>query len=232
MYLEILLRTLIAALFLWIIARIMGARQISQLTFYDYVMGITIGSIAGTLCIEPELPILFSLIAISVFAAFVIVVEFICLKSVWARRIFTGQSKILIENGLIIEKNLKLIRYDINDLLRELRTQGYFNIADVQHALLEANGKLSILPKMAKKPITVQDMSLNFDEQSLVANVIIDGKIMEENLKHKGKDKNWITNEITNQNAELSNVLLGTLDGDTLSLYYKNEHTQHQSIFQ
>ena len=116
--------------------------------------------------------------------------------------------------------------------MRELRTQGYFNIADVQHALLEANGKLSILPKMAKKPITVQDMSLNFDEQSLVANVIIDGKIMEENLKHKGKDKNWITNEITNQNAELSNVLLGTLDGDTLSLYYKNEHTQHQSIFQ
>lgn len=233
-YLEVFIRALIGFAFLVLIARATGARQISQLTFYDYVVGITLGSIAGTLCIDRDIPILYSILAMAVFGVLVILTSLLTSKSIIARRMLSGGSKILISEGKFIEKNMKISRFDVNDVLRELRNQGYFDVADVQFAILEDNGKMSIMPKVASRPLQVSDTDKTPDQKGLVTNVIIDGKIMEENLAVTGKDRDWVLDQLSSQNiAKLKDVILATIDGNfNLAVYEKGQTTQQDTIFQ
>lgn len=231
--LEITVRALIAFVFIFIIAEILGSKQISQLTFFDYIVGITLGSVAATMAIDDALPIWYGLIVMGVFVILPVALNILTRKSIWARRIFEGRPIVLISEGKIIFKELKRAQFAVNDLLRELRTQGYFNIADVNHAILETNGMVSVLPKSAKRPVVTEDINLALPNQGLCANVIIDGKIMAANLKAMGRDENWLYAELNKQGVKLENLLLATLDTDyCLSTYERDQSNEKRTILQ
>lgn len=233
-YLEIVIRSLIAVAFLIIVARLDGARQISQLTFYDYIVGITIGSIAGTLCVDRDINIWYSIIAIAIFSAGSFLISILTSKSIIARRLLTGKPKILVDKGNFVEKNMKISRFDVNDVLRELRNQGYFSLDQVECAILETNGQISVMPKESNRPLTTGDMNIELPQKELVTNVIIDGKIMERNLNSVAKDAKWLHEQVKSQGiAGIKDVLLGTVDSNNaVSLYLKGQTSDNEDSFQ
>lgn len=225
LYLEIFLRCLVAMLSLLIVARLTGVRQISQLTFYDYATGITIGSIAGALAVDPDIPIWSSVLAIAIFGVMNLIISIITTKSIVFRRLLTGKSKFLIYRGKFVQKNMMLARFDVNDVLRELRNQGYFSVSNVAYAILETNGKLSVMPKSDYRPATAIEAGLQPPPVSIAADVILDGKIMEQNLSRMDVDKQWIIAELAKQGIDsIKDVILANLNEDKqLSVYLKNE---------
>lgn len=218
---DIVLRSVLSLLFLFLATRLMGKKQISQLTFFDYVVGISIGSLSAEMAATDEVPYQHALLAIVVYALIAWLISIVTNKSIRARRFFTGHAFLLIEQGKILKQNLKRVKYDVNDLLSEARNAGYFNIADIEYALLETNGKISFLPKGNKLPPTLGDLQLPPPTSGLVANVIIDGKLMKENLKFTGLDESWLRHELERQHANsISDIILATIDQDhQLSVY-------------
>lgn len=232
--LNVLIRAVVSILVLLILARLEGGRLISQLTFYDYVIGISIGSIAATMAVDTEIPMINSILAMVIYMLLTIFISYLTSKSIIARRLLTGESTILIDNGKIVEKNLKRVRFDINDMLREIRSQGYFNVNDIQCAILETSGAVSVLPKPNKRPIVIQDMGLNIKDEGVIANVIIDGKIMKKNLKQENKSEKWLMDELKRQGkSDIKNILLATLDKNSnVQVFEKNDGKDNSTIFQ
>jgi len=186
--LDIVLRSTVSVIILFILAKIMGKKQISQLTFFDYITGISIGSVAASLADE-SVSYFHGIVSLVIFAAFPIIVSFITIKSIKARRFLEDTPAILVQNGKIVEKNLKKSHYQINDLLEVLRVKGAFNVQDIEFAILEPNGEISVLKKSQKQPVTPSDINISTQYQGLQANLIIDGKIMRNNLKHVNLDE-------------------------------------------
>ena len=218
---DILLRSVISIVALFILAKLMGAKQISQLTFFDYVIGISIGSIAADVAADIESSYVDAVCGMVIYAGVAILISFLSRKSMKARRVLTGTPTILIDRGKLLKENLKRARFDVNELLCECRVSGYFNIADLEYAFMEPDGRLSFIPKAAKKPVTAEDLNLSPEQERLVANVIIDGKVMPENLKAMGRNEDWIYRQLKAQNIkDKEEILLATLDtaGD-LSVY-------------
>lgn len=234
MYLEAILRTLLSVAVLLLLARICGAKQISQLSFYDYVVGISAGSIAASMCIEEDISVWISLIAIALFMLSSPFFSIITNKSIVMRRILTGDAIFIIAKGEILYKGLKKAHFDVNDLLRELRTQGYFDITEINYAILESNGNVSVMPKAYAKPVTVGDMNLVKQESSVRADVVVDGKILMGNLKAFGKNKQWLLNELAAQSiTDTKQVVLASLDDQgNLSVYLKNNSDISRTVFQ
>ncbi len=233
-YLETLLRTLLSIAVLLILCRLDGAKQISQLTFYDYIVGITAGSIAASLCTDRELSIWIALIGIVLFMLSSMLFSFLTNKSIMLRRLITGKPIMLIDQGNILYDGLKRIRFDINDLLRELRSQGYFDITQINYAILESNGMLSVLPKAADRPATAAEAGLTPAENGIKANIIIDGKILKNNLKAMNKDEAWLNGELNAQKIQrIKDILLATLsDKGELNVYLKENGKTNKSLFQ
>lgn len=233
-YVEIVVRTLITFAVLLVLTKLLGVKQIAQMTLFDYVVGITIGSIAGAMCMDDEIPLAYGLIALGIFILMSILIDIINRKSICGRRLFTGRPNVLIANGQIMYKGLKRSQFSVNDLLRELRVQGYFNIAEIEHAVLETSGMLSILPRTSKRPVTVEDMQLSPPAAGLVANVIIDGKLLHGNITAMDKTADWLLSELKKQGFDkLDKILLATLDDNgALSVYAKNENDEARSILQ
>ena len=225
------LRSALAVLVLFVISRISGPRQISQLTYYDYIVGISIGSIAAT-AVEREIDLWDMVIAMVVFGGFAFLFSFSTSKSMVLRRLFSGKPSILIYNGKIIEKQMKKNHYDVNDLLLNCRIKGYFKLEDIAFAILEDNGEISIMPKADKAPLTPYDMAMAPEKSDLEYNLIIDGSILYENLKYYGKDEQWLKSELQKQNATEKEVLLATGDSNNnLKVYLKNEALPHNHFF-
>ena len=230
---EILLRSISSIVVLFILTKLMGYKQISQLTFFDYAIGITIGSIAAEMAINKDTPFYFSVIAMAVYAGVSILISFVTDKSIAARRLFTGTPIMLIEKGKIIKKNLAKSHFDLNDLLSECRIAGYFDISDIEYAIMETSGRVSFLVKSSKRPLEPADIKLSPTQEGLCANVIIDGKVMKENLKMTGKNEEWLAKQLKEQKvSDLSRVLLATCDvGNRLTLYFEKEKgTTHTEL--
>lgn len=222
--LEVLWRTVFSIVVLFFLAKMMGYRQISQLSFYDYIIGISIGSISADLATGLEVDIWFTLIPLVLYSLTSITLSFVTNKSMKARRFLTGVPVILIENGKIIRDNLTRVHYDINDLLAECRTNGYFDVNDLQYVVMEHTGKLSFLPNPSKRPCNPKDLNLNPAQEGLVANLIIDGKVMEEHLKKIGKEEQWLKKQLESQKVgKISDVLLATYDvNGQFSIFLQN----------
>ena len=227
-------RTITAAVVLFVLARLMGKKQISQLTFFDYIVGISIGSVAGALSVEQHVSIQDGITSMIVWALFPIAFSFISMHSITARRLLDGTPKILIQSGKIIEKNLKSVNFTVNDLLEELRVKNVFNIADVEFAVLETDGELSVLKKAFKQPLTPADMNFPSAEQGIVANVIIDGKLMKENMAQWNIDERWLLLELKkNHISSAQDVLLACCDmKKVLHIDKKNADPDDLNIFQ
>ncbi len=209
---EVIIRSIFAFLILFVITKLLGKRQMSQLSLFDYVIGISIGNFASEMAINLEADYLNAMTAIIVFGFLALIISISTMKSIICRRFFTGEPNVIIQHGKLIYKNMKKNKYDVNDLLEEARSNGYFDLSEIEFAILEANGKVSFLPNGQNKPVTIKDMDLKVNKQGLCSNVIIDGNIMERHLKYVGKDKEWLMHELFVKGKELSDILLATID--------------------
>ena len=231
--LEVSYRAIISLVTLFLITKILGKKQVSQLSLFDYVIGISIGNFAAEVTINLEAEWINGVVAVLIFGLVAYFVSIITMKSIVARRFFMGSPTIVIQNGNIIKESLKRVKLDINDLLEECRNNNVFDLNQINYALMEANGKLSILLKPEYLPLTPKDMKLNPEKNGLVANVIIDKKIMQENLKQMNKDDKWLLKELKTKKVKLEDILLCTMDiNDKLTIYKQKENEEIKNILE
>ena len=223
-FLEVVYRTFLSALTLFLLAKAMGRKQIGELNTFDYIIGITIGSIASEMTVNSDVSLINCIVAMTVFSLIGILISYGTTKSMFLRRFFTGCPIILIENGKIIEKGLNKARFDINDLLQECRINGYFDISEIAYAVMEANGRISFLLKSKYTPVTLSDMKIKASKKELCANLIIDGNIMMEHLKNINKDSAWLLTRLENMGySDYSNILLASCDTkEQITVYLKS----------
>lgn len=223
-FLEVVYRTFLSALTLFLLAKAMGRKQIGELNTFDYIIGITIGSIASEMTVNSDVSLINCIVAMAVLSLIGILISYGTTKSMFLRRFFTGCPIILIENGKIIEKGLNKARFDINDLLQECRINGYFDISEIAYAVMEANGRISFLLKSKYTPVTLSDMKIKASKKGLCVNLIIDGNIMMEHLKNINKDSAWLLTRLENMGySDYSNILLASCDTkERITVYLKS----------
>lgn len=207
---------------LFILSKLMGNREMSQLSVFDYINSITIGSIASEMATCEFTDLVKPFTAMLVFAIFNICLSLLTNKSIRARRLVTGKPSILYDNGQLYYKTFEKAKMDLGEFLVQCRVNGYFDLSEIQTALLEPNGKISFLPVSNKRPVTGEDLNISPSQNYLVANVIIDGKIMSQNLKHIGNNENWLTKQLRIHNiSDVSEVFLATCDRNNKLCIYK-----------
>ena len=200
---KVLLTSLLSVGALFAVAKIMGHKQMSQLDFFDYISGITIGSIAAELATELEEP-LKPLIAIAVYGAAAVLLSKITSLFPKTRKYINGTPTILMNNGKLYRENLKKAKLDLSEFMVMCRQQGYFNLSDIQTAVFEFNGKLSILPVSKKRPANPEDLNLSPAPEFIHTEVIMDGRILDENLKRMGLDDKWLQKQLNAQGYKKS----------------------------
>ena len=206
---------------IFILCKCIGSRQLSQMSMFDYVTGITIGNIAAEMATSIENNILYPFTAMIVYAFASIFLSWICSKSIVLRRMLSGKPLILINHGKIYETNFKKAKIDLNEFLTQCRVSGYFDLSQLESVILEENGRISFLPKSEHRPLTPYDIQLSPSMDHLAANLIIDGKLMLENLKASGKDLHWLKSKLKAHGVtHIEDVFLATYDlKQTLTVY-------------
>lgn len=221
--LKVVLTSVLSAAALFVIAKVMGHKQMSQLDFFDYITGITIGSIAAELATELEEP-LRPLIAMVVYGAITVILTVMTSKLPKTRKFINGTPTIIMNNGKLYRKNMKKAKLDLSEFMVMCRQEGYFNLADIQTAVFEYNGRLTILPVSTKRPMTPEDMNLTPQPEYISTEVIMDGRILEENLKRMGLDSKWLNKQIKEQGfRNAKDIFLGLCDENKQLSLYKSE---------
>lgn len=192
----VIVRSIIAFFTLFLFSRLLGKQQISQLTFFEYVLGITIGSIAATLSVDLTSRAWPHWVGLLTWTITVVILQYASLKSSVAKKFLVGRPTIVIENGVIKEEEMKKLRYTLTDLLEQLRNKGIFDLSQVAFAILETNGELSVLLKSEYQTVTRQDLEIAAPESTLSPQIIFNGKIVEQNLAYLNKDQAWLINEL------------------------------------
>jgi len=233
-FLNICFRTILVLIILFFITKMMGKKQISELNFFDYVVGITIGSIAADISLDIEKNMIAGIAALFIYGFISYIISFVSIKSILARRFFIGVPTVLVEKGKIIESGLKKSKIDVNDLLMEARENGYFNLDEIDYALMEVNGNISFLPKEKEKPVTKRDMKIKCSNEGLTVNAIIDSKYMANNMKAINKDKEWLDHELkVNGYDNYDNILLATIDNNyKVTIYEKNVKPDKNTVLE
>lgn len=229
---NIALRSFISVIILFIIAKIIGPRQIAQLTFYDYILGITAGSIAAAVAIDTTLPLLGGVISLLIYCFVSVGMSLSGSKSILCRRFFTGKPEILFYKGKFLEEKLKKNKLDMDDITGLCRVQGYFNLDELEYIIMETNGSLSFLPKSEYSPLTPKDIKKYPPAASLAANIIIDGHIMEEHLRSIGKDTRWLKEQLHNEELKTEEILLATADEfGNFNVFLKDQKEKRTNLF-
>lgn len=221
---KVILTALLSVASLFIITKIMGHKQVAQLDFFDYVSGITIGSIGAELATELEKPYK-PLIALAIYGLASLLLNLLAHKIPRTRKYINGTPTILMNDGNLYRKNLKKAKLDLSEFMLLCREQGYFDLDEIQTAIFEHNGKLSILPKAANRPATPDDLKITAKATHIGVEVIMDGRVMGENLSRMGRDVNWLTKQLNIQGCkDAKEIFLGIYrpEEDKLTLY-KNE---------
>ena len=233
-FLNICFRTILVLVILFFITKMMGKKQISELNFFDYVVGITIGSIAADISLDIEKDMIAGIAALFIYGGISYIISLVSMKSILARRFFIGVPTVLVEKGKIIESGLRKAKIDVNDLLMEARENGYFNLDEIDYALMEVNGNISFLPKEKEKPVTKKDMKIKCSNEGLTVNGIIDGKYMVNNMKAINKDKEWLDHELkVNGYDNYDNILLATIDNNyKVTIYEKNVKPDKNTVLE
>lgn len=222
-FVVICLTSIFSYISLFLLTKIMGQKQISQLDFFDYITGITIGSIAAEFATELETPWK-PLLAMTIYAIATLMLGVIARKFSRTRKYLNGTSKVILDNGKLNKENLKKSKLDINEFLVMCREQGYFDLSSIQTALFEYNGKLSILPISSRRPTIPEDFQLKPEQETLYAEVIMDGKIIEKNLQNIGFDINWLSKQLSQHGiGSAKDVFLAVCDKNQNISFYKYE---------
>lgn len=233
-FFNICFRTILVLIILFFITKMMGKKQISELNFFDYVVGITIGSIAADISLDIEKNMIAGIAALFIYGFISYIISFVSIKSILARRFFIGVPTVLVEKGKIIESGLKKSKIDVNDLLMEARENGYFNLDEIDYALMEVNGNISFLPKEKEKPVTKKDMKIKCSNVGLTVNAIIDSKYMVNNMKAINKDKEWLDHELkVNGYDNYDNILLAMINNNyKVTIYEKNVKPDKNTVLE
>lgn len=222
--LKVILASLFSAAVLFVIAKVIGHKQVAQLEFFDYITGITIGSIAAELATTLEHPWWKPLVAMVIFGAVTVALSVITRKYTKSRKYINGTPTIVMDGGKLYRKNMKQAKLELSEFMLLCRQEGYFNLSDIQTAVFEYNGKLSILPVSAKRPLTPQDMELNVEQEDISTEVIMDGRLLSENLRRLGLDDVWLMRQLQEQGYQhISEVFLGVCDSNNRLTLYKGE---------
>lgn len=209
---KVVLTALLSAISLFIITKIMGHKQMAQLDFFDYINGITIGSIAAELATELEAPWK-PLIAMIIYGLISVTLSTITNKFPRTRKFINGLPMVIMNNGKIYRNNLKKAKLDLSEFMAMCRQAGYFNISSIQTAIFEYNGNLTILPVSDQRPVTPNDMNLTLPPEFIYIEVIMDGHIMDKNLKKLGLDLTWLEKQIKAQGYHSAKeIVLGLCD--------------------
>jgi uncharacterized membrane protein YcaP (DUF421 family) len=209
----IIARAIILYSMLVLVTRIMGKRQVGELQPFEFVITILVAEMAAIPMSDKETPLLNGLIGIFTLLVIHVTLSFLTLKSQLLRGILCGTPAVVIENGIIAEKTMQALRYNINDLLEQLRGQGYSNLADIEFAILETNGQLSVIPKSQKRPLTPADLQVETSYEGLPLTLVVDGKVDKRALRRAKLDKAWLQQELAKFGiTNLKHVLVATLD--------------------
>lgn len=232
--LSVAVRSIYSLITLFLVTKLIGKKQVSELSLFDYVIGISIGNFTAEMTMDLDRHYINGIIAILVFGGIAYLVSIITMKSIILRKLIIGVPTILIQNGKIIEKNLKSVKLDINELLEQCRGNGYFDLNEIEYAIMEANGKVSIMPKSEYKPLTPKDMNQKVKKAGLCANIIIDGHFMKDNIKNMHKTIEWLEKELKVKGyKDINKILLGTLDiEDKITIYEKNENVNVYNVLE
>ncbi len=221
-FIKIVLTSALSLGILFIIAKIMGYRQISEMSFFDYVIGITIGSIAAEMATNIDVEWWHGVVAMSVYGLLGFLISLSTQKSIKMRKFISGQPIVLIDKGKILRKNLNKARIEINDLLTSARGNGYFNLSDIDYAIMETTGKISFQPVALKRPLNPKDFNFAPQREGLYYNVVIDGRIMEKDLKNARISETELKKQVKNNGAKIEDVILATADENKqLTFYFK-----------
>ena len=193
-----ILTTLLSILALFLLTKLMGAKQVSQMTMFDYVVGITIGSVAAELATELEAPHK-PLTALIVYGLVAAGISLLTSKFLKARALLTGKPMILLEDGVIYRENLKKARLDLSEFLTYCRIGGWFDLSQLQTAVFEHNGTVSFLPKETDRPATPADLNKNPAQSQVQTPFVMDGKLLSGNLRQAGKEEAWVHRALLRQ---------------------------------
>lgn len=213
--LVVFIRTLILYIVVIVAMRIMGKRQIGELQPFELAVAIMISELASVPMQNTGIPLVNGIIPILTMLAAQILISFISLKSTKARTIICGSPSVLISGGKIIEQVFRSELYTLNDLLEQLRSKDIYNIADVEFAILETNGQLSVIPKASKKKVTPEDLNITGRYESPAIELIIDGDLIEKNMQFANLDKEMLESELRKMNIEgIKNVFFASVGSD------------------
>ena len=228
---RVIVLSVVSLVVLFLLTKLMGYRQMSQLSLFDYINGITIGSIAAELATNLE-DYHRPLTAMIVYGLATVFLSLLTEKSICVRRFVNGRPLILLHHGTLYEENLKKAKIDLNEFLEQCRVSGYFDLSKLQAVILEGNGRLSFLPISEERPVTPSDLKLQPESEDLTAVLVLDGHIMEHNLHHSGKDKKWLTARLSALGfPDVSDVLLATCDlNNQLTVFAKNAGRHSEDI--
>jgi len=208
--LDTTIRTLIGLVVLLLLTRVLGKKQLSQLTVFTYITGIALGNMVSEMIMQKDVRIIDAMIAMNLWCVLIIVIEYVSLKNSKARVLMDGEPTIVIKNGQILEQSLKKQRLNIDDLTMQLRLNNVFSITDVEYAILEPNGALTVMKKFEQEAVTKVDMKIIPESIriGLPAEVIVDGKIVEKNLTELGYTRQLLDKELRKQNINDIKVIL------------------------
>ena len=219
--LKIVLTSLLSVVSLFVITKIMGHKQVAQLDFFDYISGITIGSMGAEMATDLENPWQ-PLVALVIYGLVSLALTFISQRSQRVRKYVNGSPSILMHGGKLYRENFKKAKLDLSEFLLLCRQRGFFDLSEIQTAVFESNGTLSILPKSIFRPATPGDLSLTVPQAHIGTEVILDGRILGDNLKRAGKNEAWLNKRLKEQGfRSAGEIFLGVYSSgsDDLSLY-------------
>ncbi|WP_226670628.1 DUF421 domain-containing protein [Metabacillus litoralis] len=229
-WIEVIIRSISIIFGLFFITKILGKKQLSKLSFFEYIVGITVGDIAGTLSMDLELNLVNGITSILVWFSIPIFISIIALKSKGFRDIVEGKARTFIQDGKILEENMKVEKYSTDELLEQLRKKNIFQISDVEFAILETNGELSVLLKKEKQPVKWEDLfnsKGNIGERPIT--IIMDGQFLEKTIYEAGYSLDWIKEKLRSRKKAVKEIFLGQIDvrGD-LYLDFYQDHLEYK----
>ncbi|KUP23043.1 DUF421 domain-containing protein [Paenibacillus sp. DMB5] len=211
-WLEVVVRTIFAVVVLFFLTKLLGKRQVSQLSFFEYITGITVGSLAAYISLDTDKTWHLGLIALVVWVAFSLGIEYLQIKSKKARDFIDFKSTVLIKDGKIMEDKLRKEKLTTDELLEELRKKDVFTVADVEFAIMESDGAINVLLKKENQPLTPKDLGIKVAPEKESQAVIMDGKILDEPLDTLNLSRSWLKGELEKQGLTVENVFLGQVD--------------------
>lgn len=225
-------RTFLVLFILFILTKLMGKKQISQINLYDYIVGITIGSIAADISLDIEKDTIAGVVALLIYGLSSVLVTKLTMKCLPIRQILTGVPAILMKDGNILSDNMCKEGIDINDLQEEARQNNIFDLSKVNNAILETSGKISFQLKIDDTPLTKKDMKVKVKEGGLVSNLIIDGVIIDNTLKSLSKDKTWLQEKLKEHGYNnYQDIILMTIDSkNKITIYKKNNYLKYHTL--